>query len=101
MPDPGGGAGVPLWWPVSGSNVAATVPLPMWLADALEIRFDGSTAWFLTTLLSWRTALVLAVEGLLFAPLLIVPWLVQRHVHPAATRPGGPASDQGKMPRSR
>jgi membrane-bound metal-dependent hydrolase YbcI (DUF457 family) len=78
MPDPGGGVGVPFFWPLTGRDYSATVPLPTSLANALEIRFDGPTSWFLATLLSPRTWLVFLLEGLLFTPLLVVPWAIHR-----------------------
>jgi membrane-bound metal-dependent hydrolase YbcI (DUF457 family) len=78
MPDPGGGVGVPFLWPLTGRDYSATVPLPASLANALEIRFDGSTSWFLAILLSPRTWLVFLLEGLLFTPLLVVPWVIHR-----------------------
>ena len=105
MPDPGGGVGVPMLWPITNRQFSATLPLPEWLANALEIRFDGSTAWFLATLFSARTAVVFLLEGLLFAPLLIVPVLVRRMIRgsavpsPESGSAGGVA--HGKIPRSR
>lgn len=98
MPDPGGGVGVPVLWPFTSEEYAAPLPLPAALANALEIRFDGPTGYFLSTLFSVRTALVFLLEGVLFAPLLIVPALLRR----ALRSPGADgAGNQGKIPRSR
>ena len=103
MPDPGGGVGVPLLWPLTSTDYSATVPLPETLANALEIRFDGPTSWFLATLLSPRTWLVFLLEGLLFTPLLIVPWVIRRTRRwlTRESRANRPEPDQGKIPRSR
>jgi membrane-bound metal-dependent hydrolase YbcI (DUF457 family) len=105
MPDPGGGVGVPALWPFTERQFSATLPLPAWLANALEVRFDGSTAWFLATLFSLRTAVVFVIEGLLFAPLLVVPLVIRRRVRSdSASRvdaESARSATQGKIPRSR
>lgn len=102
MPDPGGGVGVPFLWPFTGRDYSATVPLPPFLANALEIRFDGPTSWFLATLLSPRTWLVFLLEGLLFSPLLVIPWAIRGARRWLAREPQGETEpDQGKIPRSR
>lgn len=101
MPDPGGGVGVPILWPFTSEAFAAPLPLPASLANALEIRFDGPTGYFLSTLFSARTGLVFLLEGLLFTPLLMLPVAVRRAWRSRADSRDLVAGCQGKMPRSR
>ncbi|MGH7505035.1 MAG: metal-dependent hydrolase [Longimicrobiales bacterium] len=108
-PDTHGRAGIPLFWPLSNTLVGEALPIPWRLREFLHLRLGDDATSFLTTLLSGRAALVIFVEGLLFAPLLAIPAIVRRVFRPFASAASVAASGsrnripeppQGKMPRA-
>lgn len=78
----GAHAGVALAWPLTDLRLTVGIPMPDWLFGALTLEPDPSVG-FLASLLTWRTLRVMAVEAILFAPLLALVLLLTRHRAPA------------------
>lgn len=78
MPDTRGIAGVPLFWPLSEEYVGYALPVPWRVRYVLDLQIGDDVAGFFGILLRPRTFLALALETVLFLPLLALPPLLSR-----------------------
>lgn len=77
-PDTSGLAGIQLFRPVSDVYVSAPIPLPSAVRTFIDLRLGDSTTSFFSRLFSLRAIAVFLVDGLIFTPLLLVPFVVRR-----------------------
>lgn len=78
LPDTRGVVGIPVFWPLSDVRVGYALPVPWRVRYVLDLRIGEDVPGFFGILLRPRTFLALAVEAVLFLPLLAVPRLVSR-----------------------
>lgn len=78
MPDTRGVVGVPLFWPLSDRYVGYALPVPWRVRYVLDLRLGDDVGGFFGVLLRPRTFLALAVETVLFLPLLALAALAAR-----------------------
>jgi inner membrane protein len=77
-PDTSGLAGIQLFWPFSDVFVSAPIPLPPAIRTFIDLRLGDGGSTFFSRLLSLRAIAVFLVDGLIFAPLLLVPYALRR-----------------------
>ncbi len=78
--------GVPLLWPLSDTDIAARIPMPAWLADALALADADVSGGYIEMLLAPDTVITFATEAVLFAPLFLLALRIRRAREPAAHR---------------
>jgi membrane-bound metal-dependent hydrolase YbcI (DUF457 family) len=86
-PDTSGLAGIQLFWPFSDVFVSAPIPLPPAVRSFIDLRLGDSGGAFFSRLFSVRAIAVFLVDGLIFAPLLLVPYALRR-MRSTGTPPG-------------
>jgi hypothetical protein len=99
MPDTRGTIGVPLLWPLSDAYVGYALPVPWQVRYVLDLRIGEDVAGFFGILLRPRTFVALAVETVLFLPLLALPLLVRGRSRDPGRR-ARPYRSRSRMRRS-
>lgn len=97
MPDTRGIVGVPLFWPLSDRYVGYALPVPWRVRYVLDLRIGDDVGGFFGVLLRPRTFLALAVETVLFLPLLALPALAAR----SRSASSGPVTGRCRAPGRR
>lgn len=93
-----GNPGLKLWWPFSSAWVSTPAPMPAALQQFFNLEFGPTAGEFFATFFSLRAAAVYLIEAAVFAPLLLVPALIQWVRARAGRRPAAakPAVERGR-----